>query len=272
MTALRIVSLNAWGGQCWDALSRWLPSLDVDVLCLQEVIRAPVPSPAWLHYRDANRQLQQRADLFGDVCRMLPDHQAQFAAAARGPLVDDAGTTYLSEHGIAQWVAPHLARVAHWQGFVHGSFRHDGWGPEPVPRAAQVLRVSTGAGKSLVVAHLHGLREESGKGDTPARSAQWRAMSRAISNLRAPGDPVILAGDLNILPNSEAFTIFAEIGLRDLISEYEISDTRTSLYPKPQRFADYLLVSAGLTIHRFEVPAQPEVSDHRPLIIEISLA
>ncbi|MEL7116743.1 MAG: endonuclease/exonuclease/phosphatase family protein [Pseudomonadota bacterium] len=269
---VRVVSLNAWGGQCWDALADWVPEVRADVLCLQEVIRAPVPSPAWLTYRDPYRTLDQRADLFGDVATLLPDHQSRFAAAARGVLQDEAGQAYLSEHGLAVWVAPELAVVGAWQGFVHGSFRHDGWGEEPVPRAAQVLRLATPDGQPFVVAHLHGLRDPAGKGDTPARRLQWQATVRALDQVAEPGDPIILGGDFNVLPDSEAFALFADIGLRDLISAHGVTDTRTSLYRKPQRYADYMLVNAAVQVIDFQVPALPEVSDHRPLILEFEPA
>ena len=268
---IKIVSLNAWGGQCWAPLSDWLQRLDPDVLCLQEVIRAPVPSPEWLAYTDAYRHLQQRADLFADVSRLLPHHLARFAPAARGFLYDTAQQPVLSEHGLGQWVAPHLAWTTQWQGFVHGAFRHNGWGDEPVPRAIQVSKLHTKTGKPFVVAHLHGLRDPAGKGDTAARTAQWRATVQAIQSVRAPQDPVILAGDLNILPDSDAFEIFATLGLSDQITARGHIDTRTSLYKKPQRYADYILTCANTHIVDLSVPAQPEVSDHRPLILTIEL-
>jgi len=74
---VRIVSLNAWGGQLWEALAAWVPRCGADVLLLQEVTRAPrsapdCPAPDWLDYRDAYRTLRQRADLFGDLRALLP--------------------------------------------------------------------------------------------------------------------------------------------------------------------------------------------------------
>ena len=268
---LKIVSLNAWGGQCWPALAAWLRDLDVDVLCLQEVIRAPVPSPEWLAYRDDFRALDQRADLFHDVSALLPNHLARFAPAARGQLSDNDGNLYLSEHGLGQWVSSDLAWITAWNGFVHGTYRHDGWGAEPVPRAAQVSRIATTDGRTFVVAHLHGLRDPAGKGDTPARRAQWLATVKAIETIREQDDPVILAGDLNVLPDSEAFGIFADIGLTDLVTTGGFTDTRTTLYKKPQRFADYILVTDTVQVIDFQLPATPEVSDHRPLMLTIAL-
>ncbi|GGX45900.1 metal-dependent hydrolase [Tateyamaria omphalii] len=268
---MRIVSLNAWGGQVWDALASWVASLDVDVLCLQEVTRAPVRSPEWLRYVDPYRDLAQRADLFGDISALLPDHQSFFAAATRGVLTDHEGAAVPSEHGLGLWVRRDLAVTELAQGFVHGEFRPDGWGAEPVPRTMQVVRLQDpSSGLGLCVGHFHGLRDPAGKGDTAARTLQTE---RAIALFRSlwPQDiPAVLAGDFNLLPDSASFAQFEHVGLHDLIAHHGITDTRTALYEKSQRFADYMLVSRDLLFGAaFDVPGRPQVSDHRPLILSI---
>jgi endonuclease/exonuclease/phosphatase family metal-dependent hydrolase len=270
---MRIVTLNAWGGQLWDALAAWLPGCGADVLLLQEVTRAPDPAPPWLEYRDAYRHLWQRADLFGDVRHLLPAWQAVFAPAARGPLSSDDAGILRSEHGIAAFFAPHLAVTAMQSVFIHGAFRAEGWGPEPVPRPKQLFRVfDPDLGASLVVAHLHGLRDASGKGDTPARQAQAERIAAALAAFAAPGEPVVLGGDFNLLPGSATFARLAELGLRDLVTAHGIEDTRTSHYAKPVRHADYMLVTDGVRVAGFDAPAAPEVSDHRPLVLDVAAA
>lgn len=268
---MKIVSLNAWGGQVWDALASWIAGLDVDVLCLQEVTRAPVPSPEWLRYVDPYRDLAQRADLFGDISALLPDHQSFFAAATRGVLMDDEGSSVPSEHGLGLWVRRNFAVTQLAQGFVHGTFRPDGWGVEPVPRTMQVVQVQDpGTGQSLCVGHFHGLRDSSGKGDTAARTLQTERAMALFCSLWQQDIPAVLAGDFNLLPDSASFAQFSQIGLHNLIAHHRIIDTRTRLYKKSQRFADYMLVSDDLlAASTFDVPAEPEVSDHRPLILAI---
>lgn len=83
---------------------------------------------------------------------------------------------------------------------------------------------------------------------------------------------MIVAGDLNVLPGSEVFGILGGIGLTDLVTTRGHDDTRTSLYKKPQRHANYCFVSAQVQVRRFDVPATPEVSDHRPMIVEIQVS
>ena len=79
---MRIVTLNAWGGALYEALSRWLPECGADVLCLQEVTRTPGLG-GWTRFDDGERSLPQRANLFADVAAALPDHQAAFVATTR---------------------------------------------------------------------------------------------------------------------------------------------------------------------------------------------
>ena len=47
------------------------------------------------------------------------------------------------------------------------------------------------------------------------------------------------------------------------------SGTRTSHYTKPERFADYMLVSDPKAVTRFDVVYDPEVSDHCPLLLDL---
>ena len=116
---------------------------------------------------------------------------------------------------------------------------------------------------------VHGLRDPQGKGDTPARAAQTQRIAEVFGRLWRPGMSGVLAGDFNLLPDSECFDVLSGAGLHDMIAHHGITDTRTALYTKDQRFADYMLVSPDLIDAHFDVPAAPEVSDHRPLILTL---
>jgi len=77
---------------------------------------------------------------------------------------------------------------------------------------------------------------------------------------------VVVCGDFNLLPDSETFVVLAELGLTDLVGT---ADTRSSRYRKPVRHANYLLVSDVAAVKQFEIAAEPEVSDHRALVLDI---
>jgi len=108
-----------------------------------------------------------------------------------------------------------------------------------------------------------------GKGDTPQRRRQAEQVAALVGRVRRPGDLVVVAGDLNVLPDSETFEVLGRAGLTDLVGD---ADTRSSAYPKPLRHADYLLVSEPDAVESFEILAVPEVSDHRPLVLDVRVA
>ena len=82
--------------------------------------------------------------------------------------------------------------------------------------------------------------------------------------------PVILCGDFNLRPDTESIKILEE-NMHNLVKDYNIQSTRTSLYPKAERFADYILTSNEIIVQDFKV-LPDEVSDHSPLWVEFSVA
>jgi endonuclease/exonuclease/phosphatase family metal-dependent hydrolase len=264
---VRIVSVNAWGGALFDELASWLRTCNADVVCLQEVTHTPGTS-GWTRFDDGERALPQRASLFADVREVLPDHQALFLASDSGPIHDEHGRRLRQDFGLGTFVAEHLPVIGLHTAFVHGAFtEHDEWMIEDRPRAAQAVRVVDRVNaRNITIVQLHGLRDPRGKHDTPARRAQAQRLAELITCSREPDDLTVVCGDLNLLPHSETFSVLDEMGLVDLVGE---SDTRTSRYRKTIRHASYLLVSDPGAVVHFETPAMPEVSDHRPLILDL---
>jgi endonuclease/exonuclease/phosphatase family metal-dependent hydrolase len=267
---MRILSLNTWGGRVGDPLIAWLGQADADVFCLQEMIHTPAANSAWLDYRDDGIVLPQRANLFTEVSAELPAHRGFFCAAARGPLYDGE-RSHQSEWGLATFVRRTLPVIGQAQDFVHGAFSAAGFGPHPRSRIAHAVRLfDDGAGAPVTVAHMHGLRELAGKGDTPARHAQAKAFVELIRRIARKGERLVVCGDFNVLPDSVMLQALQAIGLTDLVTSGGHTDTRTSLYTKPGRHANYMLVSEQVEVRRFEVVREPEVSDHRALLLEIA--
>lgn len=267
MCAMRIVSLNAWGGAMFDALAGWLPRCGADVLCLQEVTRTPGLG-GWTRFADGERTLPQRASLFDDVRSLLPRHQGVFVTCDAGPVQDGDGRSHRQDFGIAIFVDERIPVIGQESSFVHGDFvDHDRWPITDRPRVAQGVRiVDRTTDRTVTVVHLHGLRDAAGKHDTPARRDQAHRLADLVSRARSPQDFTVVCGDLNLLPHSETFDVLAGLGLRDLVGT---ADTRTSRYAKAARNASYLLVSDPAAVQRFEVLPEPEVSDHRALVLDL---
>ncbi len=265
---MRVLSLNAWGGGMWDELSAWLPKVGADVVCLQEVVRSDGVT-GWVTYADDDRRIPQRADLFADVAALLPGHRGRFLTSDRGPVTGPGGTRHDHDFGIATFIADGWSVIGEEARFVHGDFvvHRDRWPSGDRPRIAHAVRlVDHEGGRPVTVVQAHGLRDPDGKGDTPARLAQARRLAALATRTAGAGDLVVVCGDLNLLPDSETFAVLAEAGLTDLVGT---ADTRTSRYPKPVRHASYLLVSDPGAVRDLTVVTDPEVSDHRALLLDV---
>jgi endonuclease/exonuclease/phosphatase family metal-dependent hydrolase len=266
---VRIICLNGWGGRLHDAIADYVRRAEPDVLCLQEVVHTPASDKDWLDYRDGDHVLPQRANFFRDIAEALPDHVAIFCPAAQGDLWD-GGRAIPSQWGLATFVRRNFPVIGQIQAFVHKGFSPGGYGDHPRSRNAHAVRLyDYERGWPISVIHTHGLRDLAGKLDTPERIAQADRLADLTRSIAEPGDRVVLCGDFNVEPDSETFAILAEAGLKDLVTGRGYTGTRTSHYAKPGRFADYMLVNDLVEPRRFEVVADPEVSDHCPLLLEL---
>jgi exonuclease III len=255
------------GGTMFDALVEWLPSTNADIFCLQEITHTPGLT-GWTRFDDGERSLPQRASLFNDLCDRLPHHTGVFVASDTGPVFDANGKAWRKSFGIATFIRDDVTVLEQDAMFVHGTFTdHTNWPIDGRPRKAQATRVLDSAPNRIItIVHLHGLRDPQGKGDTPTRHAQAAQLTTFVSKMSKPDDITIVCGDLNLLPTSETFATLGSIGLIDLVGT---SNTRTSAYPKPNRHANYLLISAPSAVKQFDIAMTPEVSDHCPLILDI---
>lgn len=267
---MKILSLNVWGGMLHAPLLDYLATVDADVYCLQEVPRAVAATSEWLTYRDGAVTLQQRANLYREIANALPGHDGFFAPAMRGELLDGDLPCW-QEFGLATFVRQNITVIGQALDFVHGTFSPHGFGEHPRARNAHAFRLyDHAADRPLSIVQFHGLRTVDGKGDTSSRDAQADALVTLIKRVHRDGDGLILCGDFNVLPDSRTFEILSRLGLADLVTTRGFTDTRTSFYTKPQRYADYMLVNTVVRVDDFTVVETPEVSDHRALLLTIA--
>jgi len=180
---MKIMCLNGWGGKLHEPLIAYLGSSSPDILCLQEVVHSPETTKDWLTYRDGDHVLPQRANLFRDIARVLPDHTPIFCPAAQGVLWDGA-SSIPSQWGLATFVRRTLPITGQVQGFVHKAFSPDGYGEHPRSRSAHVVRVFDFEKAQFVcVAHMHGLRDPGGKADIPERIAQANRLAELVDTV-----------------------------------------------------------------------------------------
>ncbi|MEM9397938.1 MAG: endonuclease/exonuclease/phosphatase family protein [Pseudomonadota bacterium] len=264
---MKIVCLNAWGGARYTELVQWLCETKADVFCFQEVTHTP-DLVGWTRFEDSERVLPQRASLFGDLKNALPDHQGFFLSCDAGPVNDSTGTVHRQDFGLAMFVHQRLSVIAKQSDYIHGKFSlHSEWPTSARPRIASSVQVfDHDSNRIIAVTHLHGLRDAAGKGDTPARLQQAKRLADSVKRIGSEADFSVVCGDFNVLPDSETFRILSDVGFTDLVGT---QDTRTELYTKPLRHANYMLVSDPGAVEEFSIPAKPVVSDHRFMVLVV---
>ena len=266
---MKILSLNCWSGRV-PGLVDYLRSQRADVYCLQEVLHSSPETPDLLSFEGQGSTAEaQRAKLFTELCAALPGYHAFHLPAAQGYLHDGAKTEHKSQYGIATFVGPGIPIISSVSDFVFGKYRKDNWDPPPLPRQAHVVRMwDYEHDAALVVGHMHGLWVDNKKADTSARNDQALNFRELVRSIYRDGDGIVACGDWNVLPDSNTFEVMSELELEDLVTGHGHTDTRTSYYKKEIRFADYMMVSPSLVRCNFEVVTNPEVSDHRALVLD----
>jgi endonuclease/exonuclease/phosphatase family metal-dependent hydrolase len=252
---MKLISLNTWGGRAGKEklLGFFAEHRDADIFCLQEVWSAPYEfleghAAGGLAIKNSNvmtRGMQEISGLLDQHARYFKPH-------------------YLDNYGLMMLLKKDINIREEGDVFVYkerGSLPEGDVGNHA--RNIQYAAFTTPRGERTVI-NFHGLWNGKGKGDSDERLHQ---SDRIIQFLKTISSPYILCGDFNLLPETDSLKRLEACGLRNLIKEYGITSTRTSLYEKEHKFADYVLVSEGIEVKDFRI-LQHEVSDHSPLYLE----
>lgn len=270
---MKIISLNTWGGCIHAPLLNYLQESDADIYCLQEIYSTPEPRSGPQLLIDAIG-IEARPDLYTDIQEVLGEgYNSFFWPAVSGYLQGGGKSEFPFFYGIATFVRKSIPVLASRTEFVFGGFRYYDFARSeaPTPRNAHAFRVwDEESQKTILVSHFHGIHQENQKVDSFERQVQGKALVALVEGMRATNEASIVCGDFNLRPGSETHGLFERRGYEELVAKYEFTDTRTSFYDKSFRYADYMFVSPQVGIESFEVVAEPEVSDHRALMIECS--
>ncbi len=254
---MKVISLNTWGGRAGkDKLLDFFNTYrDVDVFCLQEIWSAPFKYLEGHSVGGINIE-HSKIMVYGmqEISTLLDNHNAYFRPH------------YLDDYGLMILVKKNIDVISEGDVFV---YKEKGYMPEGDSgnHARNVQFVTICQNKSrYTILNFHGLWNGKGKGDSADRLNQ---SNRIIQFLKTISDPVVLCGDFNLLPDTQSLKMLEEFGLRNLIKEKGVISTRSSFYAKPEKFADYALVSKEIKINDFKVLTD-EVSDHLPLMFDFN--
>ncbi len=242
---MKIITLNTWGGRAGEdaVLSFFKKHADADIFCLQEIYHKAAAVPP--EYKS------DMLNIFSDIQKVLPEHTGYFRPA-------------IESYGIALFVNKKIAVLDEGEVII---YQVPGYGSEfhgsNHPRNLQYLHFLKD-GKEYTVANVHGLWNGMGKTDTEERIWQSAAIKNYMDSAKGLK---ILCGDFNLRPDTKSVSLIKK-EMRNLIREYNITSTRTALYQKPEKYADYIFISPEIEVKDFKV-LPDQVSDHSPLLLEI---
>lgn len=256
---MRLITLNIWGGRIYAPLINFLKEYGptTDIFCFQEV------------YRTLTNQIETRtarANIYKELVAVLPDFIGHYAASVDNE--DEEGPVeYPLEFGLATFVKKDHKVEEHGDYFVYRHRHHprEVHNGSTIPRNVQYLTVTIN-GQTIQVYNFHGLWWYSSKDDNEHRLEQSKKIMDFITGRPSPA---LLCGDFNLLPETQSLAII-EQSMRNLIKEFKIPSTRSNLYAKPLRFADYIFVTPDLAVHDCHA-IQRDVSDHSPLLIDCEI-
>lgn len=227
---------------------------NVDIFCLQEIWSAPYEH---LEGQPAGGLEIEHGEIqvYGmqEISAVLDTHTAYFRPH------------HLKNYGLMMLVSKDIEVLEEGDVFVH---KERGYIPEGDvgnhARNVQYLTLKTLLGNRTAI-NFHGLwKPGAGKRDIEERLTQSDNITTFLGTIK---NPYIFAGDFNLNPDTESLKKLEALDLRNLVKEYGVTSTRTSYYTKPEKFADYALVSPGIEVKDFKV-LPDEVSDHSPLYVE----
>jgi endonuclease/exonuclease/phosphatase family metal-dependent hydrolase len=240
---MKLLTLNIWGGHIRGPLLDFIKlHQDIDIFCFQEVYHN-----ALNRVSDDDREVH--LNIFSELQTVLPNHTAFFR-----PVVEET-------YGIGMFVKKEIDVLEEGEIYIHHNPNYRGRGPTH-SRNLQWVKCCIDQ-QNHTILNVHGLWNGQGKTDSPERIAQSQKIREFMQDIRTPK---ILCGDFNLRPDTQSVKIL-ETDMHNLIQTYRITSTRTSLYPKEEKFADYVFTSPEITVNSFEA-LKDEVSDHSPLLLD----
>ncbi len=241
---MKLISLNIWGGKVFEPLINFIKQeyKTTDIFCFQEVFNEgykPV-------YEGA------RLNVFSEIASTITGFKGYFS-----PCQDN--------FGLGCFVKGNL-KAAVEDVFIYGEkdrmIKDD---KSTIPRNLQIIKPAL-KDKDLTLFNYHGIWRPESKSDDADRLEASDKIKKIMQN--NPGAK-ILCGDFNLLPDTKSLAIL-EDGMTNLIKKFNIKSTRSKLYTKEHKFADYMIVSPDVKVINFEV-LRDVVSDHLPLLLKFEL-
>lgn len=247
---MKILSLNVWGCRV-PAVFEFIKgqSSSVDVFCFQEVLKGGTGVTDKGEIKDS----------FERINEILIDYDGYFLEYGDGGYFSQKVSLLDFQYGLACFVRKEI-KHENLGGVRLYDFERK-WGDHDGDLAAGLLQSVKINNYTLF--NIHGLWQEgSEKKDTDARFEQLKIINNFIEKY----DNKIICGDLNVRPETVFLKSFKE-NHQDLMHNFNIETTRSSLYKKDLKHADYIFTDKSVLVHDCYTE-DVEVSDHLPVIVD----
>ena len=225
---------------------------DVDTWCFQEVYKD--------FYKAEDQDKIDRSDvdfnLYQSLKGHVTDHESEFCQVLKGV------------YGIATFLRKDLRIIERGEILIARGDYEDTTDHQNRDHHRKLLWFEVEEnGKKVLIANTHLTHRPEGKLASEKRLGQ----SKMIINFLAMFDcPKILVGDFNLQPDTESIKMIEATGMINLVKKHGVTSTRTEVYKKPIRFADYIFVSPDIKVKDFRV-LPDVVSDHSPLMLDFEV-
>lgn len=249
---MKLITLNTWGGRVGDKFASFIKEKSnvIDIFCFQEVYHRADGKFANVKWVDNGTNTQ----LFDHLKKLLPNYVGIFR-----PHFEDFW-------GLAFFIKKDIPIITEGEKFVYYKESVEEERKGKTSKNVQYVLTEVN-GKKVTIVNFHGLYNGNGKTDSESRIAQSKEI---VSFLKDAEGEIVFCGDFNLRPDTQSIKIIEDFGLKNLIKEYDVKATRTSLYKKEEKFADYIFLSNGIVVNKFEVLSD-EVSDHNAIQLDFDV-
>jgi endonuclease/exonuclease/phosphatase family metal-dependent hydrolase len=257
---MKLINLNIWGGQKHKELLQFVKEIndEIDVICFQEVFKSNVNI-----FSSGSKM-----NIYSDLAKILKDYKIFFAPTFTNYDLKTK-TGFDTAFGQATFVKNSVELISEGTVFTYRDFddtrilSHDDYGEFwDLPRNFHYVVVKE-KDKDVLIANFHGFWKPGAKKDTKESLEQSDKINEFLKSFNGPK---ILCGDFNLGPDTESMKKL-EKDLLNLITIYNVRNTRSKFYTRNEKFADYILISSDINVKEFSV-IDRHVSDHLPLYLD----
>jgi endonuclease/exonuclease/phosphatase family protein len=250
MDNIKILQLNVWGGRIKDGLTNFIKEGNYDLICLQEAVWDRNHTKTLEYFMDTVDKIKEEANFKYDT------RSSQFGISILNNIIHyESGNAILSKipfkHSEEKILHGEYRFATNLDQYEH-AVKHNLY-------TAQKVILENG----LTVINYHGYWLKDPLGDETSVLCM-RSVADMISSDK---NPVVLCGDLNVIPEAKAMR---ELDfLRDLTAIHNIPTTLRNIRFTKDVPCDHILISDNINYQDFEVIDAP-ISDHCALTVKIN--